>query len=73
MVIGRSVSFSDPRVGEWSSPNTPPPKKKDPRNIFLAKISVNKNFQALSSSYLPLFVQQRDMIVCPIHLKYWSY
>ena len=32
MVIGRSVLFSDPRVGAWGAPNTPksppPPEKK---------------------------------------------
>ena len=36
MVIGRSVSFSDPRVGAWGAPNTPisPPFEK---NILVGK------------------------------------
>ena len=49
MVIGRSVSFSDPRVGAWGAPNTPksPPiffcmRFRTPGTFLKKKISREK-------------------------------
>ena len=40
MVIGRSVSFSDPRVGAWGAPSTPKSPPPPPKNkLFFACVS----------------------------------